>query len=122
MTNEECATFYRTLSTDMEDHLLSGKRIRVEHQLECHAMPFELPQALDDMFETEIKLYVRRAFAKDAREELMRDFAKGIVASEVLLVKISRETLHQQRNPAFHTEESYEELPCNTRRIFREKE
>jgi molecular chaperone HtpG len=103
LKDEDYNEFYKTLSHDTEDPLLTI-HTHAEGALEYSTL-FYIPQkAPFDMFHVEyhpgVKLYVKRVFITDEDKELMPAylrFIRGIIDSEDLPLNVSREVLQKNK-------------------------
>ncbi|MCA9490332.1 MAG: molecular chaperone HtpG, partial [Myxococcales bacterium] len=101
VTDEEAATFYRTVATDWQD---PARRVhlQVDSPLQISAMLF-VPRARPwDLFQPDAakgpKLYARRVLIDDHAKELLPDwlrFLRGVVDSEDIPLNVSREMVQK---------------------------
>ncbi|MFO8043339.1 MAG: molecular chaperone HtpG [Alkalispirochaeta sp.] len=103
ITDEEYNEFYKTISHDTEDPLIS-LHTRAEGTMEYTTLFYVPKKAPFDMYQVDykpgVKLYVKRVFITDDEKELMPTylrFVRGVIDSEDLPLNVSREILQQNR-------------------------
>jgi molecular chaperone HtpG len=101
VTDEEAATFYRTVATDWQD---PARRIHasVDSPIQYHALLFVPATRPWDLFYPEgakgPKLYARRVLIEEHAKELLPDwmrFIRGVVDSEDIPLNVSREMVQK---------------------------
>ena len=103
ITDEEYNEFYKTISHDTDDPLIS-LHTQAEGTMEYTTLFFVPKKAPFDMYQVDykpgVKLYVKRVFITDDEKELMPTylrFVRGVIDSEDLPLNVSREILQQNR-------------------------
>ena len=103
ISEEEYNDFYKTLSHDTEDPLIT-LHTQAEGTMEYTTLFYVPKKAPFDMYQVDykpgVKLYVRRVFITDDEKELMPTylrFVRGVIDSEDLPLNVSREILQQNR-------------------------
>ncbi|HKK49593.1 MAG TPA: molecular chaperone HtpG [Alkalispirochaeta sp.] len=103
ITDEEYNEFYKTISHDTDDPLLS-LHTQAEGTMEYTTLFYVPKKAPFDMYQVDykpgVKLYVKRVFITDDEKELMPTylrFVRGVIDSEDLPLNVSREILQQNR-------------------------
>ena len=103
ISQEEYNEFYKTISHDTEDPLIS-LHTQAEGTMEYTTLFFVPKKAPFDMYQVDykpgVKLYVKRVFITDDEKELMPTylrFVRGVIDSEDLPLNVSREILQQNR-------------------------
>lgn len=103
LKEEDYNEFYKTLSHDSDDPLLSI-HTKAEGTLEYTTLFYIPKKAPMDMYRVDyepgVKLYVKRVFITDDDRELMPSylrFVRGIIDSEDLPLNVSREILQQNK-------------------------
>jgi len=103
LKEEDYNEFYKTLSHDTEDPLLTI-HTHAEGALEYSTLFYIPKKAPFDMFQAEyhpgVKLYVKRVFITDEDKELIPPylrFVRGIIDSEDLPLNVSREVLQKNK-------------------------
>lgn len=101
VTDEEAATFYRTVATDWQD---PARRVHlsVDSPLQVSAMLFVPRSRPWDLFHQDAvkgpKLYARRVLIEDHAKDLLPDwlrFLRGVVDSEDIPLNVSREMVQK---------------------------
>ena len=123
ITDEEYAEFYRSISHDTEEPLIT-LHTQAEGTMEYTTLFYIPKKAPFDMYQVDyrpgVKLYVKRVFITDDEKELMPTylrFVRGVIDSEDLPLNVSREILQQNRVLAKIRESSVKKLLGEFRRV-----